>query len=184
MTPKLRGRPLLMNKLYDDSNWREEYKSYTSNERHLELLENGPKSLSQSWILQALYNEWKKIKGYNKLDPEENEGQLQSSMSEFFKKQIVMKIDTQGMSLDLPPEKDPKTGLWLEPKPIENQRKELPKAIITPKRLFTESYVKEMKILINEVLDEREGKFNYHSYLILKSFNIILMNQNQNINHL
>ena len=87
MTPKLRGRPLLMNKLYDDSNWREEYKSYTSNERHLELLENGPKSLSQSWILQALYNEWKKIKGYNKLDPKENEGQLQSSMGDFFKKQ-------------------------------------------------------------------------------------------------
>ena len=83
MTPKLRGRPLLMNKLYDDSNWREEYKSYTSNERHLELLENGPKSLSQSWILQALYNEWKKVKGYNKLDPKENEGQCQSSMKEW-----------------------------------------------------------------------------------------------------
>ena len=31
--------------LYDDSNWREEYKSYTSNKRHLELLENGAKSL-------------------------------------------------------------------------------------------------------------------------------------------
>ncbi len=76
-----------MNKPYDDSNWREEYKSYTSNEKHLELLENGPKSLSQSWILQALYNEWKKIKGYNKLDPKENEGQLQSSMGDFFKKQ-------------------------------------------------------------------------------------------------
>ena len=74
-------------KLYDDSNWREEYKSYTSNEKHLELLENGPKSLSQSWILQALYNEWKKIKGYKKLDPKENEGQLQSSMGDFFKKQ-------------------------------------------------------------------------------------------------
>ena len=76
-----------MNKPYDDSNWREEYKNYTSNEKHLELLENGPKSLSQSWILQALYNEWKKIKGYNKLDPKENEGQLQSSLGEFFKKQ-------------------------------------------------------------------------------------------------
>ena len=74
-------------KLYDDSNWREEYKSYTSNEKHLELLENGPKSLSQSWILQALYNEWKKVKGYNKLDPKENEGQLQSSLGDFFKKQ-------------------------------------------------------------------------------------------------
>ena len=74
------------NKPYDDSNWREEYKGYTSNKKHLELLENGPKSLSQSWILQALYNEWKKMKGYNKLDPKENEGQLQSSMKEFFQK--------------------------------------------------------------------------------------------------
>tara|TARA_B000000557_G_C20542722_1_gene345534 strand:+ start:354 stop:605 length:252 start_codon:yes stop_codon:yes gene_type:complete len=71
------------NKPYDDSNWREDYKQYTSNKRHLELLENGPKSLSQSWILQALYNEWKKIKGYNKLDPKENEGQCQSSMQEW-----------------------------------------------------------------------------------------------------
>ena len=70
-------------KPYDDSNWREDYKQYTSNKRHLELLENGPKSLSQSWILQALYNEWKKIKGYNKLDPKENEGQLQSSFKDF-----------------------------------------------------------------------------------------------------
>ena len=74
-------------KLYDDSNWREEYKSYTTNKRYIELLENGPKSLSQSWLLGALYNEWKQIKGYNKLDPKENEGQLQSSMKEFFENQ-------------------------------------------------------------------------------------------------
>ena len=76
-----------MNKPYDDSNWREEYKAYTSNHMELELLENGPKSLSQSWHLGALYSNWKKIKGYDKLDPKENEGQLQSSMGEFFKKQ-------------------------------------------------------------------------------------------------
>ncbi len=74
-------------KLYDDSNWREEYKSYTSNKRYIELLENGPKSLSQSWLLGALYSEWKQIKGYDKLDPKENEGQLQSSMKEFFNHQ-------------------------------------------------------------------------------------------------
>ena len=73
-------------KPYDDSNWREEYKQYTSKKRYLELLENGPKSLSQSWLLGALYNEWKKMKGYNKLDPKENEGQLQSSYKEFNKK--------------------------------------------------------------------------------------------------
>ena len=78
-------------KPYDDSNWREEYKNYTSDKRHLELLENGPKSLSQSWVLGALYNQWKKMKGYDKLDPKENEGQLQSSMGEFFKKQKTVK---------------------------------------------------------------------------------------------
>ncbi len=72
-----------MKKPYDDSNWREEYKSYTSNKRYLELLESGPKSLSQSWILGALYNEWKRIKGYNQYDAKENKGQMQSSMSEW-----------------------------------------------------------------------------------------------------
>ena len=73
----------MANKLYDDSNWREEYKAYTSNQRHLELLENGPKSLSQSWVMGAMYNEWKRRNGYHKLDPKENEGQLQSSMKEW-----------------------------------------------------------------------------------------------------
>ena len=77
----------MTNKLYDDSNWREEYKGYTSNKRYLELLENGPKSLSQSWVMQGMYNEWKRIKGYNKLDPKRNEGQLQSSLKEFFSNQ-------------------------------------------------------------------------------------------------
>ena len=72
-----------MTKLYDDSNWREDYKQYTSNKKHLELLENGPKSLSQSWILGAMYNEWKRRNGYHKLDPKENEGQHQSSMKEW-----------------------------------------------------------------------------------------------------
>ena len=69
-------------KSYGDSNWREEYKNYTSNKRYLELLENGPKSLSQAWLLGALHNEWKKIKGYK--DPDtENKGQLQSSLKEY-----------------------------------------------------------------------------------------------------
>jgi len=77
---------MMTQKLYDDSNWREEYKQYTSNKRYLELLEKGPDSLSSSWILGALYNEWKKVKGYDKLDPKENKGQLQSSMKEFFAK--------------------------------------------------------------------------------------------------
>ena len=72
--------------LYDDSNWREEYKNYISNKMELDLLENGPKSLSQAWILGALHNEWKRIKGYNKLDPKENVGQCQSSLKDFYKR--------------------------------------------------------------------------------------------------
>ena len=51
--------------------WRSEYidiKSYQLNKFQVELLEHGPKSLSQSWILGALYNKWKKMKGYK--DPE------------------------------------------------------------------------------------------------------------------
>ena len=78
---------MMTQKLYDDSNWREEYKSYTTNRRYIELLENGPNSLSQAWLLGALHNEWKKMKGYDKLDPKENKGQLQSSMQEFFQSQ-------------------------------------------------------------------------------------------------
>ena len=75
----------MTNKLYDDSNWREEYKGYTRNKRYLELLENGPKSLSQAWLLGALHNEWKKMKGYK--DPyDDNEGQYQSSLKEFYAK--------------------------------------------------------------------------------------------------
>ena len=51
-----------MNQQFDDSNWREEYKNYTRNKMELDLLENGPANLSQSWHLQALYSNWKKIK--------------------------------------------------------------------------------------------------------------------------
>ena len=70
-------------KLYDDSNWREEYKAYTSSRYELDLLENGPKSLSQSWMMGALHNKWKKMKGYK--DPEPPD--VSSSMGEFFTKQ-------------------------------------------------------------------------------------------------
>ncbi len=51
-----------------DTNWREEMKAYTNSKYQLELLENGAKSLSQSWVMQVLYQRWKKIKGIK--DPE------------------------------------------------------------------------------------------------------------------
>ena len=76
----------MTNKLYDESNWREESLPYYTGTRE-KLLKEGPKSLSQSWIMGAMYNEWKRRNGYNKLDPKDNEGQLQSSLGEFFNKQ-------------------------------------------------------------------------------------------------
>ena len=61
------------------------------------------------------------------------------------------KIDTQGMSGGTV------EGCMDNVYPHdENGNAILPRAIITPRRLFTPEYVKEMKILINEVLNERE----------------------------
>tara|TARA_B100000427_G_scaffold322826_1_gene325379 strand:- start:315 stop:569 length:255 start_codon:yes stop_codon:yes gene_type:complete len=71
----------------------------------------------------------------------------------------MSKIDTQGMGGPVDPNYKP-TGKPQEHKP----------AIITPRRLFTDTYAKELKILINEVLDEREGKFDYVSYFDTKQF--------------
>ena len=50
----------------DNSNWKEEYKQFTTDKRDLDLLESGPKSLAQSWHMQAMYNKWKKLKGIDK----------------------------------------------------------------------------------------------------------------------
>ena len=61
------------------------------------------------------------------------------------------KIDTQGLSG--PVTKGCKDNVYphdADGNPV------LPRAVITPRRLMTPEYVKEMKILINEVLDERE----------------------------
>ena len=54
-----------------------------------------------------------------------------------------MKIDTQGMIGPVDPNYK---GKAQEHKPM----------VVTPCRLFSTEYVKEMKILINEVLNERE----------------------------
>ena len=57
----------------------------------------------------------------------------------------MSKIDTQGMSLPADPNYK---GKLQEHKPM----------MIYPRRLHTPEEVKELKILINEVLDERDGK--------------------------
>ena len=63
----------------NDKNWRDEYKALTTNKKQLELLEKGPKSLAQAWILGSSHYRWKKIKGIK--DPEP--ANCQSSYKEF-----------------------------------------------------------------------------------------------------
>ena len=41
---------------------------------------------------------------------------------------------------------------------------------VRPRRMHTPQLVKELKILINEVLDEREGKMDYDSYFDTEKF--------------
>ena len=69
---------------------------------------------------------------------------------------VLEKIDTQGMTGPATPEAIANA----------NTQKHKPMMVL-PKRLFTPTYVQEMKILINEVLDEREGKMDYQSYFDL-----------------
>ncbi len=52
-------------------------KGYTSSKYELGLLEEGPHSLSQSWMMQALHNKWKKIKGIKDPEPPDVSSSLQ-----------------------------------------------------------------------------------------------------------
>ena len=58
-------------------------------------------------------------------------------------------IDTQGLSPKMSPEEAARA------KKVPQKHKPM---LIQPRRLFTPEYAKELKILINEVLDEREHK--------------------------
>ena len=68
----------MTNKPYDDSNWREESLPYHTG-KQAELLRDGPKSLSQSWIMGALHSRWMKMKGYKYPEPPD----CQSSFKEW-----------------------------------------------------------------------------------------------------
>ena len=66
---------------------------------------------------------------------------------------MTEKIDTQGMSGEAT------EGCMDNIYPHdENGEPILPSAVIRPRRIHTQEMVKELKILINEVLDERDGK--------------------------
>ena len=76
----------------------------------------------------------------------------------------MSKIDTQGMGSPMTPEQ---VAEW---KAKGGKEQEYKPALVKPRRLFTDTYAKELKILINEVLDEREGKMNYISYFDTEQF--------------
>ena len=50
------------------------------------LLEDGAKNFMQVIYLGYMYSRWKKLKRYDKFDPKENTGQMQSSLKEFWKR--------------------------------------------------------------------------------------------------
>ena len=70
----------------------------------------------------------------------------------------LAKIDTQGMSGPTDPNYKGKKKKPSSTRPM----------MVKPRRLLEDNFVKEMKILINEVLDEREGKMDYQSYFDLE----------------
>ena len=71
----------------------------------------------------------------------------------------ISKIDTQGLSGPaIDPKKAAKEWKWKDG---------YPPMMVKPKRLLEDTFVKEMKILINEVLVERECKMDYQSYFDL-----------------
>ena len=71
--------------------WRQEYLGMKAHGKYqTELLENGPKSLAQSWMMQAMHNDWKKKKGIK--DPEPPD--CQSSMKEW--EESIKKYQTPG----------------------------------------------------------------------------------------
>ncbi len=85
--------------------------------------------------------------------------------------QHLDKMDTQGMSGGLIP-KGSSRMLRGNNYPIDPVTGEViyPVMMVEPKRLLEGNFIKEIKILLNEVLDEREGKFNYTSYFDTKQY--------------
>ena len=70
-------------------------------------------------------------------------------------------IDTQGMGAPMSPE---------DAKKFKESKQEYKPMVVQPRRMHTPQLVKELKILINEVLDEREGKMDYISYFDTEHF--------------
>ena len=72
----------------EEIDWKKEIlESRTFNSKFQKnLLEDGAKNFMQGIYLGYMYSRWKKLRGYDKFDPKENTGQMQSSLKEFWKR--------------------------------------------------------------------------------------------------
>ena len=74
-----------MNQLEDQTSWRQEYLEMKAglSKLQIQLLKEGPKQLAQAWLLQAMHNDYEKMKGIR--PKKEKTVNCQSSLQEFFK---------------------------------------------------------------------------------------------------
>ena len=73
-----------MNDKQASSSWRAEYLEMKTGltESQIRLLKEGPTQLAQAWLLQAMHNDYKKMKGIK--EPPSRESGYQTTMKEFF----------------------------------------------------------------------------------------------------
>ena len=64
--------------------WRQEYLEMKDglSQSQIRLLKEGPNQLSQAWLLQAMHNDYNKMKGIK--EPPSKESGVQTSMKEWF----------------------------------------------------------------------------------------------------
>ena len=67
-------------------------------------------------------------------------------------------IDTQGLSPKMSPEEAVK---------FKGEKRVYKPATVTPRRIITPELTKELKILINEVLDEREHREDWQQHMMM-----------------
>jgi hypothetical protein len=70
----------------DRTSWRKEYLEMKGglSKYQIQLLTEGPHQLAQAWFLQAMYNDYKRMKGIK--EPPYRESGYQTTMKEWFKK--------------------------------------------------------------------------------------------------
>ena len=69
------------------TSWRKEYLDMKAglSKLQIQLLKEGPHQLAQAWLLQAMHNDYKKMKGIK--EPPSRESGYQISMKEWFERE-------------------------------------------------------------------------------------------------